>query len=754
MNRYRNHDAGDITMLTRLTVIASLLVLSSVAVAEPPNEPTGDALDEALALVNMHRDDLGWRPKGYWTGFPADIPYKLRQFDDLLAEPMATITYLRTMGNTARETLSPVALDAEPDRASSGALYRIVQRLGVVRKTGVLRSYSCNLTAAETPLYDAVIEIYERAKRPTKFITFGTESPYPLVEKDLAAAVETVPVEIQPIIGKLIMNVLDAHHWATLAWRNVPLEDRFAVSNRLDIGREQVDALDYCPAFDDVAGAWDEPSLFYAGLKCVEALDQARLELKAVAADAGAFEFRWATPLGVIHVCGTGEDVTSGDDALLIVDLGGNDIYFGSVAASSPTRPIGLLLDIAGDDEYSGDRLAQGAGVCGIGVLLDVDGEDSYHAAQYAQGAGQFGLGACIDLAGNDTYFTQYSGQGCGYFGVGIQVDAAGDDIYKLYADGQGFGGSAGVGTLVDYSGNDQYEAVRDQAVTGRPSYHSELKISVSNAQGCAMGRRGDGADGHSWAGGMGSLIDIHGDDEYLSGNWSMGCGYWFGMGFLYDGEGNDRYNGVSWSQASGAHFCIGVLLDDGGDDHHVVEESSNQSLAFGHDFTVAMLVNLGGDDIYEIERDGLAFSINRSVAMLIDIEGNDHYRQNPKNRPGLARYDASRFANWDSYSTYFADSSSIGIFLDVGGDDTYGPCYPAPERHKLLTLGDRDEPESGVTQDSQPTAGTVLECDNNMTWLDPPDSPNPEARNFSVGVDRESGVIDLLPKPEKRPGG
>ena len=99
------------------------------------------------------------------------------------------------------------------------------------------------------------------------------------------------------------------------------------------------------------------------------------------------------------------------------------------------------------------------------------------------------------------------------------------------------------------------YEAVRDSTITGRPSYHSpDEDISVSNAQGCAMGRRGDGADGHSWAGGLGALLDSEGNDKYISGNWSMGTGYWFGMGLLHDGAGDDEYRGVVWSQATGAH--------------------------------------------------------------------------------------------------------------------------------------------------------------------------------------------------------
>ncbi len=734
-----------------LTALAALFVLSNFTTGQSESVPDGDTLDETLALVGLQREDLGWRPKGYWTGFPADIPYKLRQFDDLFDEPLANISYLQTMAHTVRELLGPEQIDAKPARSSSGSLYLAVARLGVIQKNGQFRSYSCNLTAEDTPLDEAILAIYKQAQRPTKYVTFGDESPYPLVEQDLAEAVEAVPEVVQPIIGKLIMNILDAHYWATLALRNVPMEDRLAVVQRLNIGQEQVDALDYCPQFDDVAAQFDESSMWYAGLKVVEALDQTRIALNEVETDIGPFVFDWQTPLGWIRLRGTGNDEIDGDDTLLSVDLGGDDEYTGTIAASSITRLLGLALDMAGNDSYTGGTRVQGAGMCGVGVLLDVTGNDSYEAVEYAQGVGQFGMGVCIDLQGDDTYFSRYSAQGCGYFGIGLQMDAAGNDQYTIHADGQGLGASGGgVGVLVDNAGDDRYEAVRDPAITGRPSYHSAGKISVSNAQGCAIGRRGDGADGHAWAGGIGALIDIEGNDTYEAGNWSMGTGYWFGAGYLYDGTGDDVYRGVVWSQATGAHFCIGVLLDEGGNDQHLVEETSSNSLAFGHDFTIALLVNHGGNDIYETERPGLGYSINRSVAMLIDIGGDDVYRDEPKSRPGMAICDEGRLAGWDSYSTYFADSSSVGLFLDIGGMDQYEICRISPDRHRLHAI-EEDETES--TGD-QSTEGTIAACSNNMIWLDPEDSLNYEVRNFSIGVDREQGEIDFRPIPEKRPSG
>ena len=57
--------------------------------------------------------------------------------------------------------------------------------------------------------------------------------------------------------------------------------------------------------------------------------------------------------------------------------------------------------------------------------------------------------------------------------------------------------------------------------------------------------------------------------------------------------------------------------------------------------------MNIGGNDRYSIPGDGLGYSINRSVAMLLDIGGDDTYEGKPENRPGTARY-AELFAKYD----------------------------------------------------------------------------------------------------------
>ncbi len=705
--------------------VAVLVVGMTWAVAFAAGQ-SPDALDQALELVGMRRGDLGWRPKGWWSRFP-DVPYKLRCFDSLFAEPLDSITFARTLAQTAWTKLDPNDLDTKEGNWGSN-LFQAVQRLGIDPKFGGFRGYNANLLAPEMPLDEAILKLMEAAHRPTIIHTFGMDLPYPKPRETLAEKVKLLPEGVSPILGQLVLNLIDAHYWAELAFRKVDGNDRRVVATRYNVGEEMIDAFDYCPQMDDVARTLDEASLWYAGLKCVQALDDARVKLAQLQLrDPPDFQFDWESPWGWIRVYGGGNDRIDGENTLLAVDLGGHDTYLNGIAASTVSLPISLALDLAGDDLYLADGPTQGAGVCGIGILVDVQGNDRYSARRYAQGAGQFGLGLLADLAGDDSYSNEFSGQGCGYFGIGLLLDLAGNDQYELLGDGQGLGGVAGVGVLADRTGNDRYTAVRQHSITGRPSYHSpDRDVAVSNAQGVGLGRRGDGSDGHAWAGGLGALLDGQGDDVYWAGNWSMGTGYWFGIGLLHDRDGNDEYHGVAYSQGTGAHFCIGVSVDEAGNDRHLSEENSHSSLAWAHDFTIGILLDVAGDDLYRVDTSGLAYSVNRSVALVIDTGGDDVYQSDFERRqelkqglwPGVAINDPG-FRAREGVRTYFADTSSIGLFLDVGGNDQYW----------------------GGLQ-------------NNTHWLDPDDFPNWADRNFSVGVDRADGRVDFTPTPVRPPSG
>ena len=120
---------------------------------------------------------------------------------------------------------------------------------------------------------------------------------------------------------------------------------------------------------------------------------------------------------------------------------------------------------------------------------------------------------------------------------------------------------------------------------------------------------------------------------------------------------------------------------------------------------------------------------------------GDDVYRGQVNHRPGMAMY-YDRFQEVDEISSYWTDSSSMALFLDVGGTDTYA-TLPPPEPKE----GDGDKEGADVAP--QPFGGF-----DNTTWLDEPGSLNPKVRNCSIGVDRKSGTVSFTPIPEKNPTG
>ena len=120
--------------------------------------------------------------------------------------------------------------------------------------------------------------------------------------------------------------------------------------------------------------------------------------------------------------------------------------------------------------------------------------------------------------------------------------------------------------------------------------------------------------------------LDIHGHDEYYSGNWTLGIGYWFGTGIALDKNGNDHYKSCYFTQASGAHYCNGIMIDEGGDDHHELYETAGAALAFGWDFTNAVLINKGGNDRYTAKMISYGLAEIRSNAFFIDIGGDEYY--------------------------------------------------------------------------------------------------------------------------------
>jgi len=127
---------------------------------------------------------------------------------------------------------------------------------------------------------------------------------------------------------------------------------------------------------------------------------------------------------------------------------------------------LGVLRDVAGDDEYVAAVFAQASGYWfGMGMLLDGAGNDRYDAEWYAQASdAHYAITALVDRSGNDIYderASRYSGVlGSGHdFSSAWFLDLAGDDTYRLVGRSGGTGNAGGFGAFVDADGADSYAA-------------------------------------------------------------------------------------------------------------------------------------------------------------------------------------------------------------------------------------------------------------------------------------------------------
>ncbi len=244
-----------------------------------------------------------------------------------------------------------------------------------------------------------------------------------------------------------------------------------------------------------------------------------------------------------------------------------------------------------------------------------------------------------------------------------LVVDLGGDDFYSTTA-GSGVSLEYPIGMLIDFGGNDAYE--------------STLHYSQgSGSMGCGL------------------LVDMDGDDTYIGTQWAQGTGF-FGCGTLVDVSGNDTYRGHEFCQ-SAAIFGMSLLYDIDGDD---VYEGHNKVQAFGGARSVALLVDLEGDDSLYAKGtyatgygdpgifdswsqgcgDGFRQYASGGIGGVIDFAGNDKVEAGNFSTGGgyyfgWGFYYDGAGDDWyigSRYNQGFSAHQAVGTFLDMRGNDRY----------------------------------------------------------------------------------
>ena len=163
-------------------------------------------------------------------------------------------------------------------------------------------------------------------------------------------------------------------------------------------------------------------------------------------------------------------------------------------------------------------------------------------------------------------------------------------------------------------------------------------------------------------------VIDLAGNDCYLSGqSCDQGCGI-LGFGALVDRGGNDVYRAASFSQ--GAAFCGAALFFDGGGDDSYRAQMFGQGAAV---CGIALLCDGGGRDNYDLGEYGQGFASTFGAAALTDDSGNDVYRAG-----GIENDLPLRPEDYNSYAQGFATGwrprggGGFALLHDKGGNDFY----------------------------------------------------------------------------------
>lgn len=372
------------------------------------------------------------------------------------------------------------------------------------------------------------------------------------------------------------------------------------------------------------------------------------------------------TGFGDIVVKGPGAD-SNDEDALLLVDLGGNDQYSGRTASatgdpnpllayavSAATTAAGggvpappppsvleaaivtrLVIDLGGDDIYgSGFDGNQGYGAAGgVGMLIDVAGNDAYRGGDAVQGSGFLGgVGVLVDGGGANTFLAGQKAQGFSQTGgVGVLASGTGTDTYEafVFAQGTGFDGGAG-GSLIDAGGNDSYRCVGEVNA-------ADVVLPVSQS------RPSTGCHGTGF-GGQGILVDGGGDDLYFVKT-SFQTMALIGAGMLFDAGGRDTFDGGEWSNAMAA-LGVAVLVTGSGDTTYTSAQRTHPLSAWA--------------DLY-LGANGEGYS--GGVAVLSDGGGDDSY---------IASADKGRWMQQWSCSAGCAFADGVGVLDDAGGNDRY----------------------------------------------------------------------------------
>jgi hypothetical protein len=510
--------------------------------------------------------------------------------------------------------------------------------------------------------------------------TSAFQKPVPIptkpVPKDLVSFMVESLEEASRHREKAIENLLEEeqrflfNHSKTLMEQFSPqisnLSDKAGTWTKAD-GRfaqlleERVDYANLIAAAEVLARLANEPWL----RQLSSAFHQALPPNKLPSGVTGDILYAEESPYGLLLVGGTGPNTYEVDSRFgLIIDLGGDDLYRGMIAASTdPQHGNAVVIDLNGNDTYDAATFGLATGRLGVGLLIDQSGDDVYQLEMGSGGTGFGGLGILFDAKGNDIYMGNRMTQGVAIGGLGLLFDAGGNDRYTSHGFSLGFGGPQGVGAVIDLQGNDFFQCGNkypsaynaEDAPNGKPGdplYQYDC-FGLGVGSGKRILSKRPEWQPYNLAGGWGLLLDVEGNDHYQSANFSQGHGYFFGAGTFFDLAGNDEYLAARYGFGSSAHYGVGLFNDRQGEDRYgSTGPFYDGGVAWDHGVSVMLDAGPQNDRYTFVSTTGLGGADHSGWGLFVDEGGNDQYDV----KSGLGR----------------CSDESLGGFFDLKGQDNY----------------------------------------------------------------------------------
>jgi HEAT repeat protein len=603
-----------------------LLIVSSAAAAELP--PALDARDEqaiemALRAIKMTPHDLSFQKTNVESEL---ILQKARTF---LQQPLTLPVYGQSVVSNLQAVSSLWQLawfSREQLELPAFAIRMIYEPLQIDSH------FLSNLPPAVARAVSVVADQVGCAE-----VMLKQSLPSDQAKPFAAFAVENFGLDKDPV---------ELQAWAKLGLSTNEVADLLKRDADLDLQDGELEAT-ILNAGDHFNGGL----LLQAATDLAGAVDKAIVILQAAKDDPSMqreFQVETDTPLGKIIVSGGGHHVYT-NEAFLIIDTGGDNTYLNSAGGANGLlgRPISIVIDLGSNDQFISNRsFSQGSGVFGIGILAALGSNCTFQAKHLSQGAGFFGCGLLMTEEGNQTFEADTFCQGAGMFGAGILWQRGGDTRYKAAQMAQGFGGTSGVGLLLDEGGNNSYVAGGKYPCGWLPNHYFTL------SQGFGYGMRPYAG------GGIGILCDLKGKNHYVADVYGQGASYWYSAGLLLDLGSNNTYDAYQYCQGAGIHLSSGELIDWGGNNAYTAGHICQGA---AHDYAVGILIDRAGGNKYSGNTTAQGAAINNSFAMLLDCSGNDVYTGTDPKQSQASGHDGDK-----------REYGSIALMLDLGGQNKY----------------------------------------------------------------------------------